>query len=131
MFQEARLLEYHERLRAEKRNVLAMAAPSVGGHQYTADVLWPMLNRHGARSLGIDSSDLTPGSPADFFTLDLTAPSLAGTHSAYLRSDGVFSARPRAIHSVYVAGKRIVNAGRHEAQERIIGDFSRVMKTLD
>ena len=63
LWEDARLIEYHERLREERRNVLAQHHERWGctsdERLYTADVLWPMLHTHGARSIGMDGMDWT------------------------------------------------------------------------
>ncbi|MEE2786416.1 MAG: formimidoylglutamate deiminase [Myxococcota bacterium] len=131
LFQDVRLLEYHERLRVERRNVLAEYAPVSLGQRQTADVLWPMLNRHGARALGTPVGQLIVGAPADFTTVDLSAPSLAGTDAIHIRSDSVFSVNPRSIYGVFVAGKPIVEGGHHRHQQEIISAFRTLMTALN
>ena len=127
LWEDARLLEYHERLRSERRNVLAVQRNArrveLDGRVDTAAVLWPSLNRHGARALGLDVGSLQPGTAADFITVDLNDVSMAGANVQSVLTDLVFSAHRRAVRDVYVGGQAIVSAGRHRAQADIVQDY--------
>jgi formimidoylglutamate deiminase len=127
LWEDARLLEYHERLRSERRNVLA-AKESVkrSGHMSrveTGALLWPCLNTNGARALGLDVGSLLPGTAADFVTIDLNDVSMAGTDAQSIVTDLVFSLQTRAVRDVYVGGRAIVTQGRHRAQADIVQDY--------
>lgn len=136
LFNEMRLVEYHERLRAERRNVLARAhgawhpAPA-DGRLEVADLLWPMATTHGARSLGLPVGALAPGAPADLVALDLRHPRLAATTARTLLADLAFSAGPDCVRATWVAGRPVVVDGRHPAQEATLDAFRRVMRRLD
>ena len=45
LWTDARLIEYHERLRDQRRNVVARLSSDEHGRRYTAQPIWPMLNR--------------------------------------------------------------------------------------
>jgi formimidoylglutamate deiminase len=127
---EMRLVETHARLRAERRNVLAAhhgAWFDSGERLETADLLWPMGTTHGAESLGIAAGEIAPGKAADFVTLDLHHPALAGTNTL---AGLVFAAAPGAVREVYVAGERIVQGGRHPLQQETVEAFTREMAKL-
>lgn len=119
MWDEARQVEYHERLRYEKRNVLAQAwgAWRPGALDVTrrevASLLWPMLAEHGARAIGQGPRGLEVGEPADFVALDLWHASLLGADAESLRSDVVLSMKPGAVRDVFVGGEAIVKGGAH------------------
>ncbi len=69
--EEMRIIEYHERLRYQRRNVLAQVySERVGGPVETGDVLLPMSSKNGALSLGLDS--------VDWIGFDLEHPALKG-----------------------------------------------------
>jgi formimidoylglutamate deiminase len=70
------------------------------------------------------------GRPADFFTLDLADPSLAGASRESLLASIVFGASPRAVREVAVGGRLLVRQGRHAAQEEILTDFARVQEEI-
>jgi formimidoylglutamate deiminase len=131
-FAEMRLVEYHERLRAEQRNVLASGlAPDDRGSLVTASHLWPMGGRHGAEALDLDPAAFEPDSPADFLAVDLDHLAMAGTDADSLRSDAVFSTQPAAIRDVFVDGEPVVRDGRHPDQPDIVEDFRQAVDALD
>jgi formimidoylglutamate deiminase len=84
----------------------------------------------GAESIGAGGGRLEPGRAADFFTVDLNDPSIAGASSGDLLSAIVFSLSKRAVKEVVVGGKRIVEDGRHAQQEEIVARFKRLQRKL-
>ena len=76
-----------------------------------------------ARSIGFAGGKLEPGSPADFFTVDLDDPSIAGSSQDNLLANIVFSLSRSAVRDVVVAGKQIVENGKHRDQEAIVERF--------
>jgi formimidoylglutamate deiminase len=85
---------------------------------------------NGAQSIGAFSGTLDEGSPADFFTVDLDDPSIAGASSDDLLSAIVFSLSRTAVKDVVVGGKQIVENGRHAQQEEIVEKFKLLQKKL-
>jgi formimidoylglutamate deiminase len=134
LWADARLVEYHERLLKERRNVLATTRgvwfDDAAHRLETADVLWPMLNANGARSLGTQTGALSVGRPADFISIDLEDLSIAGATAQTLKSDLVFSLQSRAVRDVFVEGESIIREGIHPLHGQIIGDFRRVVSRL-
>jgi len=127
LLDDARQLEGHLRLVRGRRAVLDPGTGSIDG---LARRLLHCTNAAGARSLGLDVGTLTPGAPADFVTLDLNHPSLVGAPVAALLPAVVFGASASAVSEVAVAGKLIVEGGRHPLTERIGRDFAAlVVKT--
>ena len=111
LLEDARELEYHLRLQKMARNVLAPQA------------LFDCATINGAKSIGFSGGKLIPGSKADFFTVDLDDPSIAGSSHEDLLASIVFSLSRSAVRDVVVAGKRIVEDGKHRDQEAIIETF--------
>lgn len=122
LWEDARCVEYHERLRVEQRNVLAAAA----GVETTAAVLWPMLAEHGAHALRLPVGRLAAGHAADFIALDLNHPTLVGADAQSLLSDLCLSMTPGAVRDVWVAGKPVVENCVHPGQQSAAADFARV-----
>jgi formimidoylglutamate deiminase len=96
--EEMRLLEYGQRLRAERRGIFAGASGSVAAR------LFEIATEGGARSLGVRAGRIATGYAADFLTLDLGASSLEETDPAQLLPAFVLGAGREAICSVAVAG---------------------------
>jgi formimidoylglutamate deiminase len=112
LLEDARELEYHLRLQKMERNVLATQA------------LFDCATINGARSIGFAGGKLEPGAPADFFTVDLNDPSIAGSSQDDLLANIVFSLSRSAVRDVVVGGKQIIENGRHKDQALIIENFA-------
>ncbi|MEE8459744.1 MAG: formimidoylglutamate deiminase [Phycisphaerales bacterium] len=96
---EMRLLEYAQRLKTESRGVFVDDTGRCGA------ALWRAATVNGARALGVDAGELRAGAAADFITLDLAAPALAGWTPETLLDSFVFGAGSEVIAEVYVGGR--------------------------
>ena len=112
LLEDARELEYHLRLQKMERSIVAPRD------------LFDCATISGAKSIGFGGGKLAPGAPADFFTVDLDDPSIAGSSADDLLANIVFSLSRSAVRDVVVAGKRVVEDGTHRDQEEIIKKFS-------
>ena len=130
LWQEMRLVEYHERLQTERRNVLAAHASVRAGFRSTVEALWPMATVHGARSLGFDVGQLASGAPADFAALDLDHISLVGTDVRSLLATVAFGMTPGAVRDVFVGGEAIVRDRVHPRQAEAARALSRIAARL-
>lgn len=110
--EDARQLEYHLRLQRQERAVL----DQVGGEPL-AERLFSCATSHGAHALGV------PGDTADFFTITLDDPSIAGHSEHDLLPLTVFSLNRTAICDVMVNGRWLVRDHRHPLQEEIIARY--------
>ena len=108
LLEDARELEYHERLRRLQRGLIG-----------PRDLLACATVR-GAESLGV------PSNRADFFTIDLRDPSVAGSAAEHLLSAILFGAARTAVRDVIVGGEFIVRDGRHPLAAEIMEAFHRV-----
>lgn len=117
---EARLLEY--RLRAAGRNAGLPADP--------ATTVFHAATVTGARSLGATGGALEVGRPADFFTVNLFDPCIAGADAGSLLAHIVFALERRAIRDVWVGARQRIAAGRHVNHGPIVGRFVDVQKRL-
>jgi formimidoylglutamate deiminase len=122
LLEDAREIEYHLRLQQTARNVLVPQDDA--SSSALARRLFDCATINGARSIGFGGGKLEPGAPADFFTVDLDDPSIAGSSQDDLLANIVFSLSRTAVSDVVVAGKQIVENGRHRDQEAIIKNFS-------
>ena len=123
LLEDARELEYHLRLQRMSRNVLATDNTDETDESGLARKLFGCATASGAISIGFEGGNLEPGAPADFFTVDLDDPSIAGSTPDNLLANIVFSLSRTAVRDVVVGGKRIVVDGRHAQQEGIVSAF--------
>lgn len=127
LLEDARELEYHLRLRSLERAVLA---PADGQASALAARLFDCATVNGARSIGAPNGKLETGFPADFYTVDLSDPSIAGASADDLLPHIVFGLARTAVKDVFVGGKQIVSDGRHGAQDEIVERFNALQKKL-
>ncbi|RYG87506.1 DUF1854 domain-containing protein [bacterium] len=127
LLDEARQLEQHLRLVRLRRAVLD---PGTGTLDGLAARLFDMATVQGARSLGMGTGTLSPGSPADFFTVDVNHPSLVGAGAASLLPGIVFGAAGGAVREVAVAGRLVVRDGRHPLTEQSGRAFQQLARRL-
>lgn len=123
--EDARQLEYHLRLKQQKRGILDRIAGKP-----LAERLLECATAHGARSLAVPGGDLKPGSVADFFTVDLKDPSIAGHSAEDLLPMLVFSLSRTAVRDVVVAGKTILRDGKHPLQDEIVACYKEVQRKV-
>jgi formimidoylglutamate deiminase len=123
--EDARELEYHLRLDREQRAILDQI-----GEQTLALRLFECATVNGARSLGVHAGTLSPGSLADFFTVDLDDLSIAGHSAEDLLPLVVFSLDRTAIRDVVVNGRWVVRDGCHPLQEEIVSRYKELHEKL-
>jgi formimidoylglutamate deiminase len=130
LLEDARELEYHLRLQKLERVVLGPAEANTGSASALAARLFKCATVNGAASLNAPGGTLEAGMAADFFTVDLNDPSIAGASPDNLLANIVFSLSPTAVRDVVVGGKQIVENGRHAQQEEIVQRFTALQKKL-
>src|ERR1700735_5793301 len=113
LLEDARELEYHLRMSRLERAILP------GG----ARGLFQSATESGAQSLQAAGGKLAVGRAADFFTVDLDDPSIAGSPRDTLIDNIVFSLERTAIRDVAVNGGVVVRDGRHRLQEEVTREF--------
>lgn len=128
LLEDARELEYHLRLQRTERTVLApVDDDSVSG---LAARLFECATINGAESIGAPAAKLEVGRPADFFTVDLDDPAIAGATEKDLLSSIVFAQSRAAVRDVVIGGRRVVEAGRHSAQDEVVERFKSLQRKL-
>lgn len=127
LLEDARALEYHLRLMKLERNVLAPESQEASA---LAARLFEGATLHGASSIGAGSGALEAGRDADFFTVDVSDPSIAGASPEDLLSSIVFSLARTAVREVFVGGKQVVEAGQHPSQDEIVEKFAALQRRL-
>jgi formimidoylglutamate deiminase len=116
--EDARELDYHLRLKQQERAILDPIAD-----QTLASRLFDCATSHGARALNLPGDGLTPGSYADFFTVDLNDVSIAGHSAEDLLPIIVFALNRSAIRDVVVNGRFILRDQKHVLQDEIISRY--------
>ncbi len=123
--EDARELDYHLRLERQERAVLDQIASKP-----MASRLFDSATIHGARSLALPSGEITPGTFADFFTVDLDDVSIAGHSAEDLLPIIVFSLSRSAIRDVAVNGRLILRDQKHIHQDEIISRYKEIHRKV-
>ena len=127
LLEDARELEHHLRMQRQERAVLAPEHESTSA---LAVRLFECATVHGASSIGAPGGALEPDRPADFFTVDLDDPSIAGAGENDLLAGIVFGLSRTAVRDVVIGGKQVVCEGRHQDQDEIVRKFAQLQKRL-
>jgi len=158
LLEDARELEYHLRLQKLERAILGgnptvregasiarqdtgtlpdrptpAGLPGWGPRSRVSDIadhLFDCATVNGARSIGAPNGALEAGKPADFFTVDLDDPTIAGASQDDLLAAIVSSSSRAAVREVVIGGKPVVSEGRHLIQEEVIERFTDLQKRL-
>jgi formimidoylglutamate deiminase len=134
LLEDARELEYHVRLQKLERAVLSpgdgSVTPPYDQASDTARYLFDCATINGARSIDAPGGTLAPGRAADFFTVDLDDPAIAGASQNDLLASIVFTLSRAAVREVVVGGKPIVSEGQHLIQEDVVERFNDLQKKL-
>ncbi len=120
-FVEMRELDYRERLRSGTRQGAAVAASLLEAAS--------AVGAERAAWSGV-AGRLRQGWAADLVVLDAAAPSLCGASAESLAAHVVVAGSPRLVRDVYVGGRQVVRAGRHEKQDEILRDFAELQGRL-
>ncbi|MBD0369743.1 MAG: formimidoylglutamate deiminase [Pyrinomonadaceae bacterium] len=128
LLEDARELEYNMRLQKLERVVLNRTSDEPSA---LAASLFDSATRHGAESIGIrGGGTLEAGQAADFFTVDLHHPSIAGAAPEDLLAHIVFSLPASAVRETVVGGRMIIEDGHHRSEREIIEKFIALQKRL-
>lgn len=127
MLEEARLIEYHERLRRLERVVLAEQRDD---RLRVGPVLLHAATAAGARSLKLRTGSLEAGAAADLVAIDLAHHTLAGWSADTLPDALMLTAPPDVIRDVWVAGRAVVTDRTHAAQDAAQRDFGRAVRRI-
>jgi formimidoylglutamate deiminase len=128
LLEDARELEYHLRLQRGERAVLAPDGDEALSS--LAARLFECATAHGAESIGAATGALEPNRPADFFTVELSDPSIAGASTDELLACILFSLSRTAVRDVCVGGKLIIEDGQHRAEREIVQRFVALQRKL-
>lgn len=123
--EELRMLEYSQRLRDQARNVLA------GGEgRSTGRTLFDAARAGGQQAAGIALAGIQIGAPASWLVLDGTNPYLATASGDRLIDRWIFTLGDVAIRDVHVAGRKVIDQGRHALDDEIAPRFAEVLQKI-
>lgn len=123
--EELRWLEYGQRLRAQRRNIVASPEqPS------TATVLLDHAWAGGAAGSGMPLGRLETAHAADWITLDADAPALAGARDDDVLDRFVFAGNRPLIDQVFVGGECVVAGGRHRQRDAMALEYGKTLRRL-
>lgn len=123
LLEDARELDYHLRLKRQRRVLL----DGIDGKDMAAR-LFRYATVGGARSLRMKTGLLEPGRPADFFSVDLQDVSIAGVAAEELLPMIVFSLERTAVRDVVMNGRTVVSEGRHALADEIVSRYCEVAR---
>ncbi|QIG47530.1 formimidoylglutamate deiminase [Nordella sp. HKS 07] len=123
--EDLRQLEYSQRLRDRTRNALA-----AGPGQSTGRTLLDQVLAGGAQSMTQPVGALKVGLRADIAVLDEEHPALIGRSGDKVIDSWIFSGGNPCVRDVFVAGRQVVEAGRHIHEDAIKKNFRAAVKRL-
>jgi len=123
--EELRLFEYGQRLASRERNVLAGTPGASTGRR-----LFDAATAGGAQALGVKAGTLAPGARADIVVLDQEHPALAHRENDAALDSWIFASAGNPVQDVYVAGRKVIEDGRHANEDTIAARFREALKKL-
>ena len=119
-FAEVRQLEWSQRLRMRRRNVLADGSQTPVGQ-----TLWRAAARGGAQALAQPTGVIAPGMRADLVVLDGDDPALAEQPIEHVLDAAIFGPCRRPGARLMSGGRWIVREGRHAREQDVLQALSR------
>lgn len=124
-FEELRQLEYSQRLRLRVRNVASTEdMPDVAAN------LWNGAAAGGAQALGQPVGAIVPGRRADLVVLDGKDVDFEGLSAVSALGTAMFSGTRNRVHDVLVAGRPVIEQGRHPDEDYTREAFRHALKRL-
>ncbi|WP_339861795.1 formimidoylglutamate deiminase [Paremcibacter congregatus] len=123
--EEIRLLDYGQRLKYQRRNLLATP-----DYPHSGDRLYGQALRGGALATGQKTGVLAVGQQADIITLDPASPLLVGTPDRHLIDRFIFSGNRSPVKDVMVRGRWQVRDYTHPGACEITARFTKTMEKL-
>lgn len=123
--EELNVLEYGQRLRDRKRNVLAIEP----GHS-TGRALFDRANEGGAGALGVMPSRIGVGMDADIVALDDHNSLLVARSGDAFLDSWIVGGHREVVREVWVGGQLVVAEGRHVLRDSIQARYSNAIRAL-
>jgi formimidoylglutamate deiminase len=125
-FAELRQLEWSQRMRARRRNVLGAAADRTIG-----TTLWAGAARGGAQALAQPVGALEVGRRADLVVLNPADPALTGQIADDVLDAAMFGPARAPVKDVMAGGNWIVRDGRHVAEAEVFARYRAALARVD
>jgi formimidoylglutamate deiminase len=122
---ELRWLEYVQRLATRQRNVSESREGAATGAS-----LYRRALSGGAQACGRRIGEIARGFRADLVVLDPDHPALIGRKGETALDSWIFSGNETPVRDVIVGGRRVVESGRHIAQESVLAQYKRTVTRL-
>ena len=124
-FAELRQLEWSQRLRLRRRNVLVDDTDEPVGK-----TLWRAAAKGGAQALAQPVGSIAAGRRADWIVLDTDDPALTGQPLDRVLDAAIFGPCRRPVRDVMRGGEWIVRGGRHAREEEVFARFRSAMSRI-
>ncbi|MFO1415242.1 MAG: formimidoylglutamate deiminase [Burkholderiales bacterium] len=124
-FAELRQLEWSQRMRARRRNVLA-----VEGTASLGTALWAAAAAGGAQALAQPVGAIAAGRRADLVVLDTRDPALGGQAVDDVLDAAIFGPCRQPVRDVLRGGRFIVRDGRHAQEAAILARYRAALERL-
>jgi len=125
-FAELRQLEWSQRMRARRRNVLGAA-----GDRTIGTTLWAGAARGGAQALAQPVGALEVGRRADLVVLNPSDPALAGQIADDVLDAAMFGPSRAPVRDVMAGGRWIVRDGHHVAEVEVFARYLAALARVD
>lgn len=124
-FAELRQLEWSQRMRARRRNVLATSTRDALGTS-----LWRDAARGGAQALAQPVGAIEPGRRADLVVLDMDDVALAGQDCEDVLDAAIFGPCRHPVRDVIAGGRFIVRDGHHAEEDAVFARYRAALARL-
>jgi formimidoylglutamate deiminase len=125
-FAEVRQLEWSQRLRVRRRNVLAGAEGWPVG-----SALWAAAAAGGAQAIARPAGRIEAGRRADLIVLDTDEPALAEQPLVHLLDAAIFGPARKPVRDVLCGGRFIVREGRHAREQDVLRHYRAALARID
>lgn len=125
-FAEIRQLEWSQRLRSRRRNVLVDDSQTPVGQS-----LWRAAATGGAQALAMPTGRIAPGMRADLIVLDNDDPALAGHPVDSVLDAAIFGPCRRPVRDLMSRGRWIVRDGHHAREHDVLRRFRAALARIN
>jgi formimidoylglutamate deiminase len=124
-FIELRQLEWSQRLRLRRRNVLASDGDTTVGN-----ALWQAALRGGAQAVGWRVGEIAPGMRADLLVLNTNDPALVEQPAECVLDGAIFGPARQPVRDVMCGGRWVVREGGHPQEAEVARRYRSVLSKM-